>query len=43
MRLSLIVAVSDNGIIGRENDLPWHLPRDLKQFKKLTMGHHQLL
>jgi dihydrofolate reductase len=43
MRLSLIVAVSDNGIIGRENDLPWHLPRDLKQFKKLTMGHHLLL
>jgi dihydrofolate reductase len=39
MRLSCIVAVSENGVIGRENELPWHLPRDLRRFKALTMGH----
>ena len=37
--LALIVAVSDNGVIGRDNQLPWHLPADLKRFKALTMGH----
>jgi dihydrofolate reductase len=36
--ITLIVAVSDNGVIGRDNALPWHLPEDLKRFKKLTMG-----
>ena len=35
---SLIVAVADNGVIGRDNALPWHLPDDLKRFKRLTMG-----
>lgn len=35
----LVAAVSDNGIIGRGGDMPWHLPDDLKRFKKLTMGH----
>ena len=39
MILSCIVAVSKNGVIGRDNDLPWHLPEDLKRFKSLTMGH----
>lgn len=39
MTLSCIVAVSDNGVIGRDNALPWHLPADLKRFKNLTMGH----
>ena len=43
MRLSLIAAVSDNGVIGRGNELPWHLPRDLRRFRSLTMGHHLLL
>jgi dihydrofolate reductase len=38
-RISLIVAMSINGVIGRENRLPWHLPADLKRFKELTMGH----
>ncbi len=38
--LSAIVAVSENFVIGRQNDLPWHLPADLKRFKRLTMGHH---
>jgi dihydrofolate reductase len=36
--LSILVAVSDNGVIGREGRLPWHLPDDLKRFKALTMG-----
>jgi dihydrofolate reductase len=36
--ISIIVAASREGVIGRENRLPWHLPRDLKQFRKLTMG-----
>lgn len=40
MRLSLIAAVSDNGIIGRGEELPWRLSADLKRFKSLTMGHH---
>jgi len=43
MNLSLIVAVADNGVIGHNNELPWRLPRDLKRFKSLTMGHHLLL
>ncbi|MEO8016525.1 MAG: dihydrofolate reductase [Pseudomonadota bacterium] len=34
----MIVAVADNGVIGRENALPWHLPDDLKRFKRLTLG-----
>ena len=39
MILSAIVAVSDNGVIGKGNKLPWHLPTDLKRFRELTMGH----
>jgi dihydrofolate reductase len=34
-----LVAMADNGVIGRHNGLPWHLPDDLKRFKALTMGH----
>ncbi len=40
MVISIIVAISENGIIGREMDLPWHISADLKRFKALTMGHH---
>lgn len=36
--ITLIVAVADNGVIGRDNALPWHLPEDLKRFKRLTLG-----
>lgn len=38
-RLSLIVAVASNGVIGVDGQLPWRLPDDLKRFKALTMGH----
>ncbi len=41
--LSLIVAVSKNGVIGVNNTLPWHLPEDLKQFRALTTGHHIIM
>lgn len=37
--ISIIAAVADNGIIGRDNTLPWHLPQDLRHFKSVTMGH----
>jgi dihydrofolate reductase len=37
-RLELVVAVARNGVIGRGNALPWHLPEDLKRFKHLTLG-----
>lgn len=38
MRLSIIVAAARNGIIGRNNELPWRLPQDLQYFKATTMG-----
>ena len=38
MKISLDVAVSMNGIIGKNNAIPWHLPEDLKRFKQLTTG-----
>jgi dihydrofolate reductase len=37
--LSLIVAMAENHVIGRDNSLPWRLPNDLKHFRQLTMGH----
>ncbi|MBA3695660.1 MAG: dihydrofolate reductase [Methylotenera sp.] len=41
--LSLIVAVAKNGVIGKDNTLPWHLPEDLKRFRALTTGHHIIM
>jgi dihydrofolate reductase len=38
IRLALIVAVAENGVIGRNNALPWYLPDDLRFFKRVTMG-----
>lgn len=38
-RLSALVAMAQNGVIGRDNAIPWHLPPDLRRFKALTMGH----
>ena len=43
MVVSLIVAVSENGVIGRDGGLPWRLSADLKHFKKTTMGHHLII
>ncbi len=43
MRISCIVAMNDEGVIGLDNKLPWHLPADLKFFKKTTLGHHVLM
>ena len=37
--ISLIVAMDQNRVIGKNNELPWHLPADLQYFKKVTMGH----
>ncbi len=39
MSLSLILAASQNGVIGANNRLPWRLPADLAYFKRLTLGH----
>jgi len=39
LRISLVVAVSRNRVIGRDNQLPWRLPADLAFFKRVTMGH----
>lgn len=38
MILTLVVARADNGVIGRDGGLPWHLPADLRHFKRLTVG-----
>ncbi len=38
MKISIIVAMASNRVIGLNNLMPWHLPADLKQFKKITMG-----
>jgi len=38
-KISIIVAIDENGLIGRRNGLPWKLPADLKHFKTLTSGH----
>jgi len=43
MRISFLAAVASNGVIGRDNKLPWHLSNDLKRLKALTMGHHVIM
>jgi dihydrofolate reductase len=43
VRVSLIVAVAANGVIGRAGGLPWRLSADLRRFKALTMGHHLVM
>jgi dihydrofolate reductase len=40
---TLVVAMARNGVIGRDNAMPWHLPEDLKRFKALTMGKPMLM
>ncbi|MFS8652386.1 MAG: dihydrofolate reductase [Caldibacillus sp.] len=36
--IAFVVAMDENGVIGKDNRLPWHLPRDLQHFKRVTMG-----
>ena len=43
MGLSIVVAMDNNGLIGKDNQLPWHLPADLAYFKKITMGKSILM
>ena len=43
MIVSLIVAASENNVIGRDNDLPWHLPADMQFFREKTKGHPIIL
>lgn len=41
--LTIIAAVAQNHALGKNNDLIWHLPNDLKRFKKITLGHHVIM
>jgi dihydrofolate reductase len=43
IRISLVVAVAENGIIGRNGQLPWRLPSDLKRFRKVTLGKPMIM
>ncbi|MGB2868117.1 MAG: dihydrofolate reductase [Bacteroidota bacterium] len=43
MKLAFIAALGRNRVIGRNGKLPWHLPEDLKRFKRLTTGHTVLM
>ena len=43
MRVTIIAALAENGVIGRAGGLPWHLPDDLRRFKALTMGRPILM
>ena len=43
MIISIIVAAAENNVIGKNNDLIWHLPADMKFFKEKTTGHHVLM
>ncbi|MCE7058818.1 dihydrofolate reductase [Dyadobacter sp. CY343] len=43
MEIAIIVAVSNNGVIGKDNQLLWRLPDDLKRFKQLTLNHPMIM
>lgn len=43
MIVSLIAALTKNRVIGKNNDLPWHLPDDMKYFMQTTKGHHAIM
>lgn len=43
MKISIIVAVSKNNVIGQGKKLLWHIPEDMKHFKEITTGHHILM
>jgi dihydrofolate reductase len=38
-RIVLVAAVADNGVIGRDGDIPWRIPEDMRHFKAVTTGH----
>lgn len=38
MKISMVAAMANNRVIGKDNDMPWHMPADLKHFKKVTLG-----
>lgn len=42
-RLSMIVAMAKNRVIGADGRIPWHLPNELQLFKSVTMGHHIIM
>ena len=42
-RITIIAAIANNNALGKDNDLIWHLPADLKRFKQVTSGHHILM
>ncbi len=41
--ITMIAAIGNNGELGKDNDLIWHLPNDLKRFKRVTAGHHVIM
>ena len=43
MKISMIAAVSENQVIGKDNDLAWHLPDDMKYFMRTTQHHHVVM
>ncbi|MBU6282947.1 dihydrofolate reductase [bacterium] len=43
MRVTLVAAVAENGVIGRDGTLPWRLSADLRRFRELTTGHHVVM
>ena len=43
MKISIIVAASENNVIGNNGKIPWHISEDLKRFKEITTGHHILM
>ena len=38
-RIVMVAAVADNGVIGKDQDMPWHIPEDMKHFREVTRGH----
>jgi dihydrofolate reductase len=42
-QITLVLARADNGVIGKDGDLPWRLPADLKHFKAITAGHPMIM
>lgn len=43
IELSIVVAVAENGVIGRDNALPWRIRTDLRRFRRLTLGHPMIM